>query len=44
MHKKPSSEFSTDNPGFQVLCPTTWTVRFESLKSILENYTALQEL
>ena len=37
-------QFSPDNPGFQVLCPTRWTVRAESLKSILENYTALQEL
>lgn len=37
-------QFSPDNPGFRVLCPTRWTVRVESLKSILENYTALQEL
>ena len=37
-------QFSPDNPGFRVLCPTRWTVRAESLKSILENYTALQEL
>ena len=34
-------QFSPDNPGFQVLCPTRWTVRVESLKSSLENYTAL---
>ena len=27
-----------------MLCPTRWTVRAESLQSILENYTALQEL
>ena len=27
-----------------MLCPTRWTVRAETLKSILDNYTALQEL
>ena len=37
-------QFSPDNPGFRVLCPTKWIVRAESLKSVLENYTALQEL
>ena len=27
-----------------VLCPTRWTVRAASLKSILDNYTVMQEL
>ena len=29
-------------PGIRMLCPTRWTVRAETLNSILENYTALQ--
>ena len=29
-------------PGFRVLCPTRWTVRAESMKSILDNWVALQ--
>ena len=44
MFEELKQHFSPDNPGFRVLCPTRWTVRAESLKSILENYTALQEL
>ena len=30
--------------GFRVLCPTYWTVRSLSIKSVLDNYTVLQEL
>ena len=30
--------------GLRYLCPTRWTVRAESLKTISENYTVLQEL
>ena len=33
-----------DTPGLRVLCPTRWTVRAQSLESILKNYTVLQEL
>ena len=33
-----------DNPGFRVLCPTRWTVRADSLKSVVDNYAALQVL
>ena len=44
MFEELKQQFSPDNPGFRVLCPTRWTVRAESLKSILDNYTALQEL
>ena len=31
------------NPGFRVLCPR-WTVRADTLKSVLDNYTVLQQL
>ena len=44
MFEELKQNFSPDDPGFRVLCPTRWTVRAESLKSILETYTALQEL
>ena len=30
--------------GIRLLCPTRWTVRAESMKSILDNYPTLQEL
>lgn len=30
-------------PGIRVLCPTRWTVRGESLGSVIANYAALQE-
>jgi hypothetical protein len=37
-------DVSTGNhsPGVRVLCPTRWTVRADSLGSIIGNYTALQ--
>lgn len=33
-----------DTPGFHVLCPTRWTVHANSLKSVTDNYTVLQNL
>jgi len=33
-----------DTVGFRVLCPTRWTVRNETFRSILDNYSALMEL
>ena len=33
-----------DTPGVCVLCPTSWTVRVNSLKSVIDNYKTLQEL
>ena len=33
-----------DTPGLRVLCPTRWTMRAQSLESILKNYIVLQEL
>ena len=41
MFLKLKSELSPDSPGFRVLCPTRWTVRADSLHSVLDNYTAL---
>ena len=41
---KQESDTSTGNPspGIRVLCPTRWTVRANSLASIVSNYSALQ--
>lgn len=44
MFEKLKKELAPDTPGFRVLCPTRWTVRGESLRSVLENYTVLQDL
>ena len=33
-----------ETQGFRTLCPTRWTVRAASLKSVIDNYTVLQEL
>ena len=33
---------SSSAPGIRVLCPTRWTVRADSLKSVMENYEALE--
>ena len=41
---KLKAELSPIGAGFRVLCPTRWVVREASLKSILDNYTVLQEL
>lgn len=32
-----------ESPGIRLLCLTRWTVRADSLKSMIDNYTALQE-
>ena len=37
-------ELAPDTPGLRVLCPTRWTVRAQSLESVLKNYAVLQEL
>ncbi len=36
-------ELEPDTPSITKLCPTRWTVRSESLKSVLENYNVLQD-
>lgn len=42
--EKLRNELAIESPGFRVLCPTRWTVRAASLKSVLTNYKALQQL
>ena len=37
-------ELSPESSGLRVLCPTRWTVRASSLKSLLLNYAVLQRL
>ena len=34
-------ELVPDTPGIRVLCPTRWTVKADSMRSIVENYTVL---
>ena len=42
--EKLKAELAPTGAGFRVLCPTRWTVRAASLKSMIDNYTVLQEL
>ena len=44
MLQKIRKDISLEYPGFRVLCPTRWTVRAESMKSILDNWVALQQV
>jgi len=37
-------KLAPDTSGFCVLCPTRWTVRANSLRSVLDNYAILQDL
>ena len=37
-------QLAPGSAGFEVLCPTRWTVRSLSLRSVLDNYTVLQAL
>ena len=39
---KMQSELSPQTPGVKPLCPTRWTVRAESLRSLLLNYEVVQ--
>ena len=42
--EKLKNELAPDSPGFRVLCPTRWTVRAASFKSVIDNYVVLQKL
>ena len=42
--EKLKEELAQDCLGFRVLCPTRWTVRAASFKSVLDNYSVLQKL
>ena len=44
MYKKLKDAIAQDTPGLRVLCPTRWTVRANTLKSVLDNCAILQEL
>ena len=37
-------EMAPGSPGIRTLCPTRWTVRADSMHSIIQNYSVLQEL
>lgn len=37
-------ELNPATPGFRTLCPTRWTVRAASLKSVIDDYTVLQDI
>jgi len=37
-----TSELAPEPPGFCTLCPTRWTVRAESLQSVVDNFAVLQ--
>ena len=39
-----NQNLAPETPGFRVLCPTRWTVRANSLKSVIDNYAVLQTL
>ena len=41
---KLKSELAPDTPGVKPLCPTRWTVRAESLRSVLWNYNVIQSV
>ena len=44
MFENLKTKLAPDTPGFRVLCPTHWTIRANSLQSVLDNYSVLQEL
>lgn len=44
LFEKLKQELAPETPGFRTLCPTRWTVRAASLKSVVDNYIVLQDL
>ena len=44
LFEKLKQELAPETPGFRTLCPTRWTVRANSLQSVLDNYVVLQDL
>ena len=42
--EKLKEEIAPGSPGIRVLCPTRWTVKADSMRSIVDNYSALEEL
>ena len=43
LFEKIKSEISPELPGFRTLCPTRWTVKADSLCSVINNYSVFQE-
>ena len=41
-YKKIKQQIAPSDPGFRTLCPTRWTVRADSLASVVSNYSVLQ--
>ncbi len=41
---KLKEEIASGCPGIRVLCPTRWTVKADSMNSIINNYNVLQDL
>lgn len=44
LFKSIKGDIAPGTPGVRVICPTRWTVKAESMLSIIQNYTVLQEL
>ena len=44
LFKDVKAETSPDAAGFRILCPTRWTVRNETFRSIIDNYSSLMEV
>ena len=44
LFKEIKDEIAPGSPGIRVLCPTRWTVRADSMMSIIKNYRVLNEL
>ena len=44
MFDKLKSDTAPGTPGIRILCPARWTVRAQSLKSIIDNYEVLLDL
>ena len=44
MFSRLKEELFFGNSGFRVLCPTRWIVRAESLKSVLDKWSAINML
>ena len=42
--EKLKCELAPNLPGFKTLCPTSWTVKGESLQSVIDNYAVSQGL
>ena len=42
--EKLKEAMASETTGFRVLVPTRWTIRANSLKPVLDNYSVLQEL